>query len=167
MHKWTIIRHITAGLISLLMISCTAYNPYPDLQESYAQSEWLRNYGVQMTVIGDQTRIILQTDHFFEIKSSEFRPSCRPILAYIWTMLRDCPTSPIAITAHTDDIGNYEDNLILSQHQAFAIASYFWSMGIGWDRFIITGHADHMQIASDDRPIGNLMNRRIEIRMMN
>lgn len=165
MHKWTVLRHLMTGLISIMLMSCTLFKPYPDLQDSYAQTEWLNNHGVQMTVVGDQTRIILQTDHFFEIKSSEFRPSCRPILAYIFTILRDCPASRISITAHTDDIGNVEDNLIVSQHQAFAIASYFWSMGIAWDRFKVEGHADHMQIASDEWPIGNLMNRRVEIRM--
>jgi len=165
MHIRTIFHHlIIVGLLSLLLISCR-YKPYPDPQETYAQSRWLAQNGIQLVVVGDQTRIILPTDKFFHIKSSEFKPGCRPMLAYMAKMLRDCPRSPVTITGHTDEIGNVDDNLALSEHQAYTIASYFWSMGIPWDRLHVEGYADRLQIASDDTLLGSMMNRRIEVRM--
>lgn len=157
---------VLVGLLSSGLTSCyNYYKPYPDPQERYVQSKWLSENGVRLIVVGDQTRILLPTDHFFHIKSSEFKPGCRYILEYIAHMLRDCLNSPITIAGHTDDIGNVDDNLILSEHQAYAIASYFWSMGIPWDRMNVEGYADNLQIASDNTLWGSMMNRRVEVRM--
>ena len=156
---------IFVGLLSHQLTACTFYHPYPDPQTTYEQSKWLGQNGVGLVVVGDQTRVLLPADKFFYVKSSEFKPGCRPILEYISHMLLACPNSPITISGHTDDIGNVDDNLILSDHQAYTIASYFWSMGVPWDRMNIEGHADHLQIASDDTIWGSWANRRIEVRM--
>lgn len=166
MRVWRLLYQLAiVGLMPFFLNSCNHYKPYPDPQETYVQSKWLAENGVKLVVVGDQTRILLPTDKFFFVKSSEFKPGCRYILEYISHMLLACPGSPITISGHTDDIGNVDDNLILSEHQAYAVASYFWSMGVPWSRLHVEGHADKLQVASDETLWGSWANRRVEVRM--
>ncbi|MDP8221072.1 MAG: OmpA family protein, partial [Candidatus Stygibacter frigidus] len=67
---------------------------------------------------------------------------------------------------YTDNTGNQNDNIDLSQRRAEAVVSYLISAGISEDRLIATGYGTANPIASNDTFEGRAKNRRIEVKIL-
>ena len=72
----------------------------------------------------------------------------------------------IEIAGHTDNVGDKDDNLVLSEKRALSIKSYFVSMGISRDRIICVGYGDIQPVASNENDEERAKNRRIEMRVL-
>jgi outer membrane protein OmpA-like peptidoglycan-associated protein len=68
----------------------------------------------------------------------------------------------IAISGHTDNLGNPKTNKKLSEKRAQACRDYLISKGIDGSRIEAAGYGDERPIASNDTPEGQQKNRRIE-----
>jgi outer membrane protein OmpA-like peptidoglycan-associated protein len=69
----------------------------------------------------------------------------------------------LKITGHTDNVGAAASNLDLSQRRAAAVAKVLASeLGIAADRFSTDGKGDTQALASNAKPEGRAMNRRVE-----
>lgn len=72
----------------------------------------------------------------------------------------------IEITGHTDDVGEPEENLILSQKRAESVRSYLISHGIEAVRVIAKGYGEEQPIAANYTIEGRQKNRRTEVRII-
>lgn len=68
----------------------------------------------------------------------------------------------LEIAGYTDNTGNAEDNLALSQKRAEAVRAALLKFGADPDELIAKGYGIADPIASNNSPEGRLRNRRIE-----
>jgi outer membrane protein OmpA-like peptidoglycan-associated protein len=69
------------------------------------------------------------------------------------------------IIGHTDNVGEKQENLILSQQRAEVVMSYLINLGVSGDRISALGKGDQEPRADNDTDEGRLMNRRVEVEL--
>lgn len=72
----------------------------------------------------------------------------------------------VEISGHTDDVGNDESNLILSQNRANAVRDYFVSVGIDPGMLTTIGYGESRPIATNQTAEGRQKNRRVELKFL-
>ena len=77
-------------------------------------------------------------------------------------LMIDVPTLKIELSGHTDNIGNEEYNLNLSQRRADAVRTYLTSRGVDKNRVTAVGYGITRPIESNDNADGRASNRRTE-----
>jgi cytochrome c oxidase subunit II len=75
------------------------------------------------------------------------------------------PQMAIEISGHTDNTGEPEGNLALSQERAKAVQDYLVGKGIAESRLRTAGYGQTRPVASNDTEDGRAQNRRIEFRI--
>lgn len=71
----------------------------------------------------------------------------------------------IEIAGHTDDVGDDESNLKLSQKRAETVRNYLISKGISYKRVVAKGYGESQPIAPNSTQEGRQKNRRTEVRI--
>lgn len=72
----------------------------------------------------------------------------------------------IEIAGHTDDVGEDESNLNLSQKRAETVRKYLISKGISANRIIAKGYGETKPVANNSTEIGKQKNRRTEVHIL-
>jgi len=99
----------------------------------------------------------------FATGSDVVQPESAPVLRQISAYLEAHPEVRLQITGHTDNVGKAPANLDLSTRRAAAVASVLSSQfNIAADRFKTDGMGDTKPVASNAKPEGRAMNRRVE-----
>lgn len=98
----------------------------------------------------------------FATNSYELSDKAKFIIEEFSEFLKTNPTLKIAIHGHTDDVGNDNDNLLLSDNRARAVYEYLVSIGIAADRMTYKGFGETKPIASNKTEQGRAQNRRTE-----
>jgi outer membrane protein OmpA-like peptidoglycan-associated protein len=71
--------------------------------------------------------------------------------------------SYIEIVGHTDNVGEEEDNMVLSQQRAESVRDYLVSKGLDASKVVTAGKGETMPIASNETEEGRAKNRRVQI----
>lgn len=100
---------------------------------------------------------------YFETGIAELKKSSYPALNNLVKILEEDKNLMITISGHTDNVGNPENNMILSERRAFAVKLYLISKGIDAHRIKHIGYGDTRPIASNATAEGKAKNRRVEI----
>ena len=74
--------------------------------------------------------------------------------------LSDNPSVKIDIQGHTDDIGNDNDNLILSQNRARVVYEYIVARGISASRMTNHGYGEQRPVLPNTNEANRAKNRR-------
>ncbi|WP_157638030.1 OmpA family protein [Flexithrix dorotheae] len=83
-------------------------------------------------------------------------------------LFKDNPNLKIEISGHTDNVGDPNYNLNLSQRRAQAVVNYLVSKDIDASRLTAKGYGETKPLASnDDEKDGREINRRIEMKVLN
>lgn len=98
----------------------------------------------------------------FESGSANLTPLGLGILDDMAGVLQQVGKKPITITGHTDNVGNSDANLLLSNERAKAVKQYLIGRNIDAARISIAGKGDLNPVASNDNDEGRTRNRRIE-----
>lgn len=99
---------------------------------------------------------------FFAISKSDLLPESFNELDQLVQYLNETPGTYIQINGHTDNTGNEEQNKILSESRAKAVADYLVSKRVDILRINYTGHGSSKPIATNDTDEGKQKNRRVE-----
>lgn len=100
---------------------------------------------------------------YYATNSAELKNESRIVIEEFVQFLKDNPNIKIEIHGHTDNVGNDEDNMVLSKRRAFTVLDMLKSKGISADRLVkYEGHGKSMPIASNDTEEGRTKNRRTE-----
>lgn len=98
----------------------------------------------------------------FETGSNELTPASLEILNQIIAILKKYKGYRLRINGHTDDIGEADKNLLLSEDRAKACYNYLFLNGV--DPLYITygGYGESLPIADNKTKEGRRQNRRVE-----
>jgi outer membrane protein OmpA-like peptidoglycan-associated protein len=86
-------------------------------------------------------------------------------LDQVVTIMNENPTLHIRVGAYTDNAGDDDANMTLTEDRAAAVKAYLVSKGIAEDRIVAEGFGETMPIADNNTSSGRLKNRRVEIRV--
>jgi outer membrane protein OmpA-like peptidoglycan-associated protein len=101
---------------------------------------------------------------FFDTGSDQIRPESTPTLKEIGQMLTEHSDLKLTIEGHTDNVGNSQSNLELSQRRAAAVKAYLVEKhGVDASRLTSAGFGDKKPAAKNDTPEGRQQNRRVEL----
>ncbi|WP_343763533.1 OmpA family protein [Gangjinia marincola] len=103
---------------------------------------------------------------FFETAKYELLSESYPELDRLVTFLTKQKEVSIEISGHTDDVGNGEYNLELSQNRAQAVVNYLVEKGIDTSRIIARGYGEAKPVTTNDTEEGKQENRRVEFTIL-
>lgn len=102
---------------------------------------------------------------FFEQSKAVLLPESYPELDRMIKLLKQKPGLEIELAGHTDNQGEPEKNLILSEERVEAIKKYCISKGISAKRITGKGYGQTQPIASNTKEETRRLNRRVEFRI--
>lgn len=121
----------------------------------------------QMQIMIEQPKQFTLNNVLFETGKSTLKSSSYKELDELVELLKLKPELNFEIAGHTDNIGQDEDNLKLSENRAKAVMSYLIKSGINQNRMIAKGYGSSQPIADNNQESGRKLNRRTEIRIKN
>lgn len=101
----------------------------------------------------------------FETASSTITEASFSDLDSIVDILLDYPTIDCLIEGHTDDVGDDDANMALSQRRAEAIRDYLTAKGIDYNRLTAKGYGETQPKASNKTEEGRALKRRVEVKL--
>ena len=78
-------------------------------------------------------------------------------------ILKTASNAVLRIEGNTDNVGNYDSNVALSQRRANAVVQYLVNRGYNADRLIPVGNGPSKKVASNDTAEGRQKNRRTDV----
>lgn len=103
----------------------------------------------------------------FEVNSAELTKESHAILDEVFESLYAHPEIEVEIRGYTDNTGDAEYNLKLSQARAETVRQYLIEKGIDSYRLKAKGYGEQNPIADNSTPEGRAKNRRIEFYRIN
>ncbi len=123
-------------------------------------------------VIGEAGTCQTQLDEYLAKETIAFRSGKADIadssfhaLGMLAMIVRTCDAA-IEIAGHTDDKGDAEVNMRLSQRRAETVAKHLVRHGVLADKVRAVGYGEAQPIADNRTDAGRKMNRRIEFRVL-
>jgi OOP family OmpA-OmpF porin len=98
----------------------------------------------------------------FETGSADIAPSSRTVLDALASVALRCDRFAIEVVGYTDNQGERDMNMELSQRRADAIAAYLAGQGVTRDRLTAHGYGPDHPRADNATTEGQAANRRIE-----
>jgi outer membrane protein OmpA-like peptidoglycan-associated protein len=98
----------------------------------------------------------------FATNSADFDNASLIILENLKRFLSENPKVRLAIYGHTDNVGDEQSNIILSEKRAGAVLDFLREHGIDNKRLISKGFGELIPIAGNDTEEGRALNRRTE-----
>jgi len=99
---------------------------------------------------------------FFRTGSHELDPASVAELERLARLLWQNPEIHIHVGGHTDNVGSYEDNLVLSESRAKSVVLFLVEKGILPGRISFRGYADTQAVDTNETASGRANNRRTE-----
>jgi outer membrane protein OmpA-like peptidoglycan-associated protein len=103
---------------------------------------------------------------FFDFNSSLLKPESYSELNKLAEFIKSNPAMRIKIEGHTDNIGDTEYNLRLSEDRAEAVYLYLAENGIDKARMEFEGFGASQPLSSNDSEKGRAQNRRTEVTVL-
>jgi len=108
-------------------------------------------------------RKVNEGDILFETNSTTFTLSSKAALEAIVDLTANNENVVVEIAAHTDDVGQEKDNLILSEKRANAVRDYLIGRGILEQQLIAKGYGEVQPVVPNTSEENRSLNRRVEI----
>jgi OmpA-OmpF porin, OOP family len=102
----------------------------------------------------------------FETGKAVLKPESYAVLDEVVGILRSYPEYALAISGHTDNIGDDERNLRLSQERAKTCYDYLVFRGIKAERLRHAGFGEARPLAENNTAAGRELNRRVEFEVI-
>ena len=139
-----------------------------DLSKETVEANALDDFASVDLVPDKAVRIILTGDLLFDTGQADLKPEAKQSLERIAAIIRRTPYM-VNVVGHTDDVPiinseRFPTNWELSAMRASQVARFLIEeMGIGGERFFISGHAYHQPVFPNDSDSHRAINRRVEI----
>ncbi len=102
----------------------------------------------------------------FEFASANLTSTSVHELDHLVTIMNDYPDMQIEVSGHTDNVGEPDVNMELSQNRADVVRNYLASKGIDAGRINAVGYGETRPIETNDTEEGRAQNRRTEFRII-
>jgi outer membrane protein OmpA-like peptidoglycan-associated protein len=140
-----------------------------NIPESSEYEEVNKNIVLQKIEVG---KSIVLKNIFYDFDRATLRNESISELKRLTTLMKEHPSMKIELSSHTDNKGNDDYNLRLSQHRAQSVVEYLIKEGISKDRLTAKGYGESEPIAPNensdgsDNPEGRQSNRRTEFKIL-
>lgn len=114
----------------------------------------------------EENQIFRLNNIFFEFSKYELLANSFSELNRVIDLLQNNPNMIISVNGHTDNIGSYKKNQLLSLQRADAVTKYLVDMGIEKNRIHINGYGAMRPIHSNKTEKGRKQNRRVEFKII-
>lgn len=101
----------------------------------------------------------------FETGSSRLKPESYKILDELLFVMLNNPQYSLIIKGHTDNTGNQQSNLLLSEQRAESCMNYLLAKGIASTRLSYIGYGASMPLSDNSTLEGRRLNRRVEFNL--
>ncbi len=124
-----------------------------------------------LAFIQDPTRAVEPPTWFdfdrlvFDTDSATLRPESQEQLGNIAAILKAYPNVHIKIGGYTDNSGDAQHNLTLSQDRANGVKDQLVALGISPDRLEAQGYGEQFPVADNSTEEGRAANRRVSVRV--
>lgn len=102
----------------------------------------------------------------FETGKDVIKQESLPSLTKLAEVLLKKPEWKLQISGHTDNVGNDQNNLILSKKRSEAVKAFMVSKGIAAERLSALYFGETVPVATNDTPEGRQQNRRVEMEII-
>lgn len=146
-------------------IAPVAYSDVPvyvDQQYIVLQDE-LAGTGVRVEKHGEQIVLDMPSDVTFAFNKYDIQPRFYGVLNAVSRTLAKYPATYVDVNGHTDAIGSYAYNQVLSERRADTVAAYLAARDVNPARMHTQGFGKTEPIASNATIEGRAANRRVEI----
>lgn len=101
---------------------------------------------------------------YFETNSAKLKPVSSGQLDALVDILKKYDAANLVIEGHTDDVGNDDYNMELSQKRTESVKNYLMSKGILEARLTAKGYGETKPVADNKTASGKSKNRRVELK---
>ncbi|MCF8367865.1 MAG: OmpA family protein [Bacteroidales bacterium] len=101
-------------------------------------------------------------DIYFDFNSSDLPEESKVVIAEFYEFLMENSKLKVSIEGHTDNIGNDNDNLVLSEKRARSVYNQLIEMGVPQERLFYKGFGELKPVTSNNTEDGRARNRRTE-----
>jgi outer membrane protein OmpA-like peptidoglycan-associated protein len=130
------------------------------------QAESLRKAGIASQRDAAGNLVVSLTGDSLKFDSGKFviNADGEAVLTKLAGVIKQYPENRINISGHTDNTGNADENVILSQHRSDSVKAYLYSQGVP-ERCIVSsmGYGSQHPVADNSTPEGRATNRRVEL----
>jgi outer membrane protein OmpA-like peptidoglycan-associated protein len=119
---------------------------------------------VPLAVLKKDAVVQLQ-DITFETGKADLKPESNEELDRLVSLLDGNQTIKVEISAHTDDVGNDDSNLKLSEKRAKTVVDYLTGKGIKADRMTAKGYGETQPLVANDTDENKAKNRRVQFKI--
>lgn len=102
----------------------------------------------------------------FRTGSAEVIPQPNPLIIRLAGVAKECPSTRIVISGHTDSVGDPDANQILSKARAQAVVNLLADESVAAKRLEAKGFGSSKPVAANTTPEGRSANRRIEFQVL-
>ncbi len=113
-----------------------------------------------VAAVGKITR--LPAIQFVQSKA-DLLPDAQPAMQQLLTFMQTHPTTEILLAGHTDNQGDFDANVKLSQDRVDVVKQFLVSSGIAASRITAKGYGPTRPVASNNRESSRQQNRRVEM----
>ena len=136
-----------------------------DVEIRQRAEEFMTDFESALNAESPDERIVRLRYVQFETGSANLTPLSIYELNNVISVLRDNPELNIELSGHTDNTGDPESNLDLSQRRADAVLNYLVENGVNLARLSSVGYGENLPIDTNETDAGRQNNRRTEIRL--
>ena len=131
-------------------------------------------FGIEANLLGfitDASKVVDKTTWFdfdrllFETGRATLKPESREQLRNVAEILKAYPETKVKIGGYTDNTGNPDTNLRLSNERATTVVTELVALGISPDRLTSEGYGEQHPVADNSTEEGRAKNRRIALRV--
>lgn len=144
-----------------------AIGRYMDEQErafNEALAEERRQNEIEVERVSENLlKLTLDSEVSFDFDSAAIKPTFRPSLDKLATVLTRYGKTDVMVVGHTDSIGSEAYNQLLSERRAEATANYLVSQGVERSRLRTQGSGETQPRATNATAGGRQLNRRVEV----
>lgn len=98
----------------------------------------------------------------FETGKAVIKVSSYESLDKLAEVMKNNPQAKLKIEGHTDNVGDEEDNQVLSDARAHSVKDYLEKKGANWNQISAQGFGESRPVATNVTPEGRKKNRRVE-----
>lgn len=136
------------------------YSDHFSLVGNITDSSYVKDIPLQPLAAGAE---VVLKNIFFDTRLFDLKPASVIELDKVVLLLKDNPQLKIQINGHTDNIGQPNDNLVLSNNRAKAVVNYLLSKGISPERLFHKGFGASQPITDNTTETARALNRRTEL----
>ena len=106
-------------------------------------------------------------DVLFAAGKADVGPGAQRSIDKLAEFLKTYPKRSVLIEGHSDNVGNEEFNIKLSQQRADAVRDLLVARGIAPQRIRTKGYGPKFPVVENDTAAGRQQNRRVEVVVLN